>query len=92
MTDRSLFTGTAVNFSEYGSLPAGQVSLVNRVKYVACLPHPWKGGVLGILTESAITGVIQTLLKGTIPFCSSNFSPMACRRTAWRTERWRSRE
>jgi hypothetical protein len=34
----------AVNFSEYGSLPSGQVSLVNRIKYVACLPHPWVGG------------------------------------------------
>ena len=32
MTNRSLIMVAAVNFSEYKSLPAGQVSLVNRVK------------------------------------------------------------
>jgi hypothetical protein len=29
-----LICGVAVNFTEYDSLPSGQVSLINRVKYV----------------------------------------------------------
>jgi hypothetical protein len=34
---RHLICGAAVNFSEYNVLPAGQVSLINRVKYASRL-------------------------------------------------------
>lgn len=74
-----------MNFSEYDTLPAGQVSLVNRVKYVACLSHSQRGECTD---GSAITEVTQTLLRGTIPIYSNDFSPMACQRTARSESRW----
>ena len=43
--------GVAVNFSEYDNLPSGQVSLINRVKYVApplrSGPYECRAWVLG---------------------------------------------
>lgn len=72
-----------MNCSEYDRLSAGQVHLVNRVKYVACLPTlGWLASrhLGSVLTESVMTGVTQTLQRDIIPICSSKFSPMDCQR------------
>jgi hypothetical protein len=38
LTTAHLALPAAVNFSEYDSLPSGQVSLVNRIKYALLVP------------------------------------------------------
>jgi hypothetical protein len=77
----------AVNFSEYDSLPSGQVSLINRVKYAPLVLIYRLSGWLDTGLTRTSTGVTQMWPRCTIPICSSISSPMVCQHTARHTEK-----